>query len=537
MRGGFLKRPELLSATLLALIVAAKVVSPFQVGWDLAIQLEAGSRLAQGLGLTSSHFVVADPDLSVAAQPGPLTWFPPIISVLFALLKTASATPFLWLKVVYAGATIAGWFGWVKLIEDLLHDVQIGQKFLRKYAASAVAMLIPIASMPAWQGTDVFLWAITPMVLRACSAQWRTRFEAPSRGLYVGLLIGLGYLIRYASAVLVVAVGIFFVLCALRSDLFRRARVWILSVTIGASLPVVAYTLYKGVVLQEGAFPAYLGAEKPVRDSFVGLAFERMSPLALAILPDGLAQRTLDRAFLYPWTYRAIGASVLCSLVYLAICLRRRAGNGRGSGAWMGASALLIGLPLLLCGLSLFSSYNFASNLRYYVPAIPLVRIGVLTIGERLHRPVAIFLALIMVGQDLRFHFNESVSKVRNVSSWSVEDVEYSGEPDLIEKHIDQDMKRNAVVISDFQPKYLSRYGSAVRAPSAQYAYTSRALTVFFIEEVKACGTPCVPGPDQPTRLDDLYRCQQSAPKIASGEGYSVYRQDFAAGFRFKDCK
>lgn len=182
------------------LIIAARLLKPIVIHWDLSIQLEAAYRFIDGMGLTTAF----SPRLDLSQPPvsEKLTHFPPGLSM--------AVVPFLYfgipigiaLKIIYATTTLIGGTGWAALAARTLSNQLIIWK-LKFPIHWAMAALLPIQFTPLWtnQGTDIILWAGLPVVALLLFPSglnplclWFTLFS----GVLVGVLIS----VRYAAAFL-----------------------------------------------------------------------------------------------------------------------------------------------------------------------------------------------------------------------------------------------------------------------------------------------------------------------------------------------
>lgn len=196
-------RTRVLNILLVAaiLVTVARLMGPFEVGKDQALQLEAAGRLVDGLGLTSTYFTTQHPsDISVAPEPVYLTWWPPALSLLVAGFLKLGISLVVSLKVIYGVTTLIGWVGWAIIASHLLSGpIRLGR---RSYPLQyVIAALLPVFTTPVWHGTDIFLWAGTPLIVL-----WLFRSQdSGAFSLYIvlaGLTFGYLYSIRYASAFL-----------------------------------------------------------------------------------------------------------------------------------------------------------------------------------------------------------------------------------------------------------------------------------------------------------------------------------------------
>jgi hypothetical protein len=190
----------LVSATL---ITIARLLAPFEIEKDQALQLEASIRLAEGAGLTSTSVEQTSFDLTEPAKPEYLTWFPPAFSLIVAGFLYLGVPLLLPLKIIYGLMTLVGWMGWAVISSNLLSmPLRIrGRDFNLHYAIAAVS---PLLLTPPWQGTDIFLWAGIPifvlLLLKGAKGPTSYRYIIAA-----SLLFGLLISFRYASFFLGIA--------------------------------------------------------------------------------------------------------------------------------------------------------------------------------------------------------------------------------------------------------------------------------------------------------------------------------------------
>jgi hypothetical protein len=184
----------LISATI---ITIARLLAPFEVEKDQALQLEASLRLVDGAGMTTTSVKQTSFDLSEPSKTEYLTWFPPAFSLIVAGFLYIGVPLLLSLKIIYGVTTLAGWMGWGVIAAGLMSKpIKIyGRDIHLNYV---IAAIIPILLTPPWKGTDIFLWAGIPLfVLLLLKAA-----KGPSTYGYViaaSLLFGLLVSFRYAS--------------------------------------------------------------------------------------------------------------------------------------------------------------------------------------------------------------------------------------------------------------------------------------------------------------------------------------------------
>lgn len=186
-----------------AWVTLIRLFGSLQVSWDLSIQLDAAHRLAQGLGLTNAF----SPQIDLNQPPisATLIHFPPSLSLLVAAFLRLGTSMAIALKVIYSLATAIGWVAWSVIVSRcLVNPVRIGTQFIP--LDLGIAVILPLVYTPSWtvQGTDLFLWAGTPVVTLLLLYMLKSRFCLTAAAL-LGLTIGLLLSFRYASGFLLIA--------------------------------------------------------------------------------------------------------------------------------------------------------------------------------------------------------------------------------------------------------------------------------------------------------------------------------------------
>jgi len=186
-----------------AFVILIRIFGPLRIAWDLSIQLEAAYRLVQGSDLTnafSSQFDLNQPPISEY-----LIHFPPGLSLLVAAFLFFQVPLGIALKIIYTLATIVGSISWSVIGSRCLFDpIKIGSIILPIHLIIAAALLIFYTPFWTNQGTDIFLWAGTPIIILLLLISSRNRFW-PTSTVLAGLGVGLLLSFRYASGFLLLA--------------------------------------------------------------------------------------------------------------------------------------------------------------------------------------------------------------------------------------------------------------------------------------------------------------------------------------------
>ena len=349
-----------------------RVVAPFEIGKDQAVQLEAARRLVSGLGLTSTYFVSHSSDISQRPTPKVLTWWPPGFSLIAAAFMSISLSLATGLRVVYGAVTLVGWWGWKRTMSAFVRPAGAAMWPL------ALAALLPVFFTPPWSGTDIFLWAAVPYVIAWLATPPADR-KSTTLVLCAGLLAGLLFSIRYGSASLLLG-GL---LILLRLDwrtpsaLMRRGALF----TAAAAVPMAASVAFVRLV-SDRSLPTYVNVEGN-GGGVAGLLSKLatgLPTLSVLLIGSPIAEHVASDS---PWPFvgLAIGALALGGVLALPIIISATQLPGVHSQDERIKAAACV-LPLACClfliTFTVFntSDYNPVGTARYYEP---FVLTGVLT--------------------------------------------------------------------------------------------------------------------------------------------------------------
>jgi len=225
------------------LVILVRLATPLQIGGtDLAQQMESALRLSAGQGLTNTLGWPTVPDLNSDPAPVPQTLWPPGLSILIAGLVALDMSLVTSLKLIYTVGTAAGWLGWTSICRRVSGGIPVAEtSLIIRGTALIAAFLIPILYTPLWTGTDILLWAGVPWVLFLANRPAGAP-DSLSSAAAAGLLVGLLFTFRYASAFLGLAVGII-MLCPPRPnwmELWKRYIAFGLS-SLLLTIPILLY--------------------------------------------------------------------------------------------------------------------------------------------------------------------------------------------------------------------------------------------------------------------------------------------------------
>ncbi len=201
-------RHEVFKAIILfaALVVAARILAPFEVRQDQSLQLEAAQRLSKGLGLSTTRSVATSLDVAESPAPVYLTDWPPAFPLIVAGFLLSGVPVEIALKIIYAFTSLMGWIGW-----GIVANYFVARHFKKEikipWIYLVISSLLPVLYTPWWGGTDVFLWAGVPyIVLLLFLANYHQR--SAKFIVSAGLLFGFLCSIRYASFFIAIAASL-----------------------------------------------------------------------------------------------------------------------------------------------------------------------------------------------------------------------------------------------------------------------------------------------------------------------------------------
>lgn len=216
---------RLMQVTLRALPVVLPIVAtltwalpfsmrPLLVYWDLASMLQAAVRYAHGEGLTHSPaqgILQLDPALPTYT---PITYWTPGYPFLIGNLLQHGLSLEAAVKAVQVFFWLLGWFAWGIVLRK---TVPFDPRYWLALIGLPIVFPFPLA------GTDVILWAISPVWLLAIQACLKagTDAKAIAYAASAGALAGLAYFFRYASLFLVLP-GTFCLALVSRGGFARR---------------------------------------------------------------------------------------------------------------------------------------------------------------------------------------------------------------------------------------------------------------------------------------------------------------------------
>ena len=350
------------------LIVVLRSMSPLFVNSDASVQIGAALSLLNGDGFGT--YRLSD-DISQPPKLNPLTWYAPGFSLALFLLLKLGLSIAIALKLMYAIATVAGWLGWGLIFRDVTRSQH--QTVFSKGVAILLAILLPFYFTYDWVGTDLFLWAGIPFIVRLFYLSEESVTQRQSRYFWVGCLVGLMYTLRYAAIFIVVGFFLFFLIK--RSGFAKPGKI-----VFGFGLFYGAVSLYRAVV----------GTSVPSQLTLAGVFQADVLVRKLFQIAEALKE---VRFLLFSHLSGSIplGKSVTVTilavlLIYASILVwgypsapEKRLRNARIEIILCFNFALIIFLALI----SFVSSidFNYLADQRYYYPLFPSLTLVAYEVG------------------------------------------------------------------------------------------------------------------------------------------------------------
>lgn len=357
-------------------IVLLRSLAPLLINSDASVQIGAALSLLNGEGLGT--YILND-DLSQPPKVNPLTWFAPGFSLtLFLLLKVGFSVAIA-LKFMYGIATILGWFGWALIFRDVIQSQQ--QTFVSNSAAVLLALGLPLYFTYDWVGTDLFLWAGIPFIIRLFYLSELSQDEKLNRYFWLGCLVGLMYVFRYASAFIFIG---FLLLFLIRRKGFIKLR----KITLGFGIFLCAVSLYR--IFVKTTVPTQLTSERFLQ---IDILRSKLSEIINSITQFKFLLFSHLNHYYIPGS-RSLVIVILLVLLFVLIWgypsfKARNLRNPRIEFILCLNFALIIFLALI----SFFSSVNFLylGDQRYYYPLFPsltllIYEVGFCTIENKLNQ-------------------------------------------------------------------------------------------------------------------------------------------------------
>jgi hypothetical protein len=352
-------------------VTVARGFSAAAPGKDVSLQILAAQNLLAGRGL--SWYEHLGLDLTDPPSLVTLTHFPAGYSLAAAALFSLGLSVGLVVKLLGAAGTMVGWWGWGRLARPFFAE-GLGRHIGWRWAAFIGAATTPLFFTPSWGGTDLFLWATIPWLLHFLirSADDQSR-HGRALDFAAGLLCGLAFFTRYASAFLAVYAGVVILWQSgsRLAVLVRRmiffglgllplvaVQTWIIAFAAGSTTTPGGLNTVNAPPWQR-----LLEGVSLLHTANIAWAFWMPGKILSVLFPDAGAGRL-------PWQLAlTVGAVALLTMAASAYASDTEAPSRdpRLLSLW-----LFMVIPLMLLTAVTLSSYNYVGDRRYYMPTVPL---------------------------------------------------------------------------------------------------------------------------------------------------------------------
>ena len=354
-----------------AILSIARALNAADLGYELPTQIQAAQHFLAGKGLTI-YSLAGEDDLAAPAKLSRLPYFPVGYSIYASALIGLGLSLGTIVKLLGAVATIVGWWGWARLSTAFFGDV-MDRSRAGRWAVYSIALVSPLLSTPAWQETQLFVWAIIPWAIESLakgSAEDSPR--ARRFDFLLGVLCGLSFLMRLG--------GIFLIIYAAFTVVWQSgARVKILAARYGSFaagvLPLVAVQVlltHSKAAPAPGIFNIDNGLAGICKRFWEGLfvlpaanfAVVWWAPRPLLNLLTETGKHSVVLFFL-----TLIGWGLLPVLVVRQL---QRPGLTASRDVTVLGAVLFVALPLFLLVWTSIGDYLYVLDQRYYLPLVPM---------------------------------------------------------------------------------------------------------------------------------------------------------------------
>lgn len=367
---------KLFTLTLVAcvLVILLRIPTKTDLGYDITLQIEAAQHFVEGKGLTIYNW---NSPIGTRLELQTLTHFPCGFSFFIVAAMSLGLPLALAIKIYGALLTFLGWFGWGRFTSSCLGKCT-KESFQWTLLACFFACTMPLFYTPGWNGTDIFLWALVPWILRwlalAGLAEGSRQIAFYS---LVGFACGLCILMRYAGVLLAgYAVIVIVLQTGVRPKLLCKR--WL------------AFGLAIAPLLGVQLFLILFGTEGRTTPGGINAA-QKMGTM-LGALYNGAVLLPMFNCTLFSWAPDRVFKSVIQPgtqaiwpyiFTMTLFCLprliwQRLDAKGRASAFTderVLAAGLVAALPLFLWVCMVVGFYTYVGDRRYYLPIIPMVLI------------------------------------------------------------------------------------------------------------------------------------------------------------------
>ncbi|MFL6514014.1 MAG: hypothetical protein ACJ8M1_03230 [Chthoniobacterales bacterium] len=349
----------------------ARLLNATDIAFDFPSQIQAAQHLLAGKGLSIYAWAV-EGDLAGRARLLTMAHFPAGYSLCAAALMAMGFSVAAIVKTCGSVATILGWWAWAELGFCFVGEGLKRSMFWR-LVGYAIGFALPLMCTPPWQGTEIFLWAAIPWVVRWEMKGANGTSSSPRTVSITGVLCGFTILMNYAAVFLALYAVVMILVHSKTSSRTLGSRTgWFAlgvlpfvgvqiyinhflsetesvagSITLAGGIPVVIQRLWEGLNLLSSAN--------------VAIAWWMPRPLLKCLtLPNNLllAAATLGGFALLP-------KLIASKLGYRSLL------SGAGDLRLVATGFFAI-LPFCLWAWTGISDYLFVTDSKYYIPLLPL---------------------------------------------------------------------------------------------------------------------------------------------------------------------
>jgi len=339
-----------------------------ETGVDASLQILSAQMLIDGNGLTV--FSNTNPFLS-EKPAATLTHFPAGYSLFVSGLLWLGSPLFLVPKIFGIIFTFLGWWGWARFLVRCLPAEKLQAP--KQVAWGLLAILLPLFTTPSWDGTDIFLWAAVPWVLKwVCVAPSHEREYLLYS--FAGFVCGVCCLMRYASVFLAACLGLVVILQSLTNfkKLLTRGFVFGLATLLPILVQLGIFATASGGEVAPGGIRGGGSYDRVLGNLAEGLRLLPTWNVSLFFwLPDGISRNLIGKTDYPVFTYFFV--FVLACLPFLFWLQAKKSGVPVFQDLKFLASLLSVFLPVFLLLCMVVGSYDYVGDRRYYIPLIPLV--------------------------------------------------------------------------------------------------------------------------------------------------------------------
>jgi hypothetical protein len=345
--------------TTACVLAGIRALAPLVMNGDPSTQIGTAIAFFNGDGFGT---YILNADISQPPAIMPLTWFPPGYSLLIAGLLKLGIPLATALKAIYCTATIVGWFGWSLIFREVVLSYR--QTLISQIVLIALGVVLPLYYTYDWVGTDLILWAGIPLILRLFYATYATNKAPLSHYFWVGCLVGLMYMFRYAAAFLLVAFFLFFLV---ERTGFKK----LMRILLGFAVFYLPISLYRMSV--KTAIPSQFKPAQLLSPQFLLSQLMKVITALQEVKMLFFSHLTHKFPFMVPLAVFAFFVIVGFAVITVVQSWKQGKPRTLASTRLQTILCLNFGLIIFLAPLGFLSSidFNYLGDVRYYYPLFP----------------------------------------------------------------------------------------------------------------------------------------------------------------------